>query len=647
MTVRLLVPLLLLLAAAPASAGVDQWTAFGPSGGFITSVVLDPHSPSTLWIASDQVYKSEDGGASFHLSASGLEGLSIEHLAIDPGHPDVLYATTFDATFGAGVYRSQDGGAHWTLVASEGEFTFTSSLAVAPGPTETSGAPGIVFVGTTSRLYRSIDGGTTFQPVISFDTAEIFVAVAPDPRHPGTVYAATLLQRFKSTDFGVTWTDLVEDPAVYPPWVHDLVVAPGDPQTLYETGDGSDGGETWRSRDGGTTWQGPFPFHGDVLAVDPADARTVYGGSDLGLFVSHDGGETFAAVTAGVPPLSIEQIDYGGVSALTVDPARPGYALAGTGQGLLATTNRGAAWTVQPQRGLIRNPVTNFRIDPFDPAHWILSSLGSYSESHDRGRTFAPFADSLLRAEGILQIEPDPFVRNRFWALTRRGLALSRDGGATWTHRSSTPAESSDLLLPAPGILLLRQGVTIFRSTNAGLTWSPARREQFSEPYHFQHLDQDPRNPRTVYGLRSRSDDAGRHWRHWHKADAFGFDPFQPSTTVHFFDGDTLFVTHDGGTTFQTVGRLEPTDPTVKAHVLTLLFDRDDRNVLYAVTFGDGAFRSRDGGATWEPLNTGLPPLFPNRDTHTLVQDPVNGQRFYFTPGAGLYRADWTGGPLP
>src|SRR6185369_7060673 len=183
-SVRLLVPLLLLLAAAPASAGVDQWTAFGPSGGFITSVVLDPHSPSTLWIASDQVYKSEDGGASFHLSASGLEGLSIEHLAIDPGHPDVLYATTFDATFGAGVYRSQDGGAHWTLVASEGEFTFTSSLAVAPGPTETSGAPGLVFVGTTSRLYRSIDGGTTFQPVISFDTAEIFVAVAPDPRHP-------------------------------------------------------------------------------------------------------------------------------------------------------------------------------------------------------------------------------------------------------------------------------------------------------------------------------------------------------------------------------------------------------------------------------------------------------------------------------
>jgi photosystem II stability/assembly factor-like uncharacterized protein len=83
----------------------------------------------------------------------------------------------------------------------------------------------------------------------------------------------------KSTDFGVTWTPLTEDPGHFPPFVHDLVVAPGDPQTLYETGDGANIGATWRSRDGGATWEGPFEFRGDVLAVDPGDSDTVYGGS--------------------------------------------------------------------------------------------------------------------------------------------------------------------------------------------------------------------------------------------------------------------------------------------------------------------------------------------------------------------------------
>jgi photosystem II stability/assembly factor-like uncharacterized protein len=635
MIVRRLLSVLLLLAAAPASAGVDRWTPYGPSGGSISDIVLDPRSPSTLWIASGPVYKSEDGGASFHLSASGLEGRAIQFLAIDPGQPDVLYAVPF--SYNAGVYRSQDGGAHWALIAGGDDFSFISSLAVAPGP---PGAPGIVFVGTTVRLYRSVDGGATFQPVISFGTAEDFVAVAPDPRNPGIVYAATLSQRFKSTDFGATWSDLVEDPA-FPPWVHDLVVAPGDPQTLYETGDGADVGATWRSRDGGTTWQGPFPFRGDVLAVDPADSNTVYGGSVLGLFVSHDGGETFTAVTEGVPPLSIELIQYYGVSALTIDPARPGYALAGTGQGFLATEDRGATWTVQPQRGLINNPVTNFRIDPFDPAHWILNSLGSYSESHDRGRTFAPFADSLLRTEGIFDVEPDPFVRDRLWALTGRGLILSRDGGATWLHRGPTPTGSSNLLLPAPGIALLRAGDGIYRSTNAGHTWHHVRPLPYVDPYRFQHLEQDPRSLRTIYGLGGRSDDAGRTWRPWHQADAIGFDPFRPRH-VHLVEGDTLLITRDGGSTFQTVGHLGLTGPD--ARVLALLFDRDRRDVLYAVTYAHGVLRSRDGGATWESLNTGLPAVYPSRDT-SLVQDPANGQRFYFMPDAGLYRADFTNGP--
>jgi len=638
-TAWLLFPALLALAAAPAVAGIDRWTQLGPSGMRITDVVVDPRSPTTLWVAGDRVYKSEDGGATFHPSASGLEGRVIKHLAIDPGQPDVLYGATYDIGDALDIYRSQDGGAHWTQVAGGEDFSSIWSLAVAPGA---PGAPGVVFVGTDVRLFRSVDGGASFETVISLTSADLFVAVTPDFRNPGTVYSATLFGRAKSTDFGATWTDLVEDPDHFPPFIHDLVVAPGDSQTLYETGDSAEGGATWRSRDGGATWQGPFPFAGDVLAVDPADSNTVYGGSLRGLFVSHDGGETFTEATRGLPPLNINVTGYYGVTAIRTDPTRPRQALAATGKGLFATASRGRIWRAAPMGGLSGNPIANFRIDPYDPAHWILNSFGSFLETHDGGLTFMPFADALQRRETVYDLVFDPFVRNRLWALgfdVHNGLFVSTDGGATWFRRGDAPMNSVHLLLPAPRVLLLA-GSGIFRSGDAGGTW-----RQVQGSAGGSGLLRDPRNPRTLYDSSGnyRSDDVGRTWRPWHPGSdqTVGFDPFHPRT-VHLVQGDTLFVTRDDGVSFQVVGHLPLTG---YPSVLELLFDRERRNVLYAATAADGILRSRDGGVTWEPLNDGLPLPAMFRSVPILVQDPARGQRFYAFPEAGgFFSADFTGG---
>jgi photosystem II stability/assembly factor-like uncharacterized protein len=653
---RLLLPLVLLLAAAPAFAGIDRWTPFGPTGGGIADVVLAPDAPSTLWIASGgTVYKSEDAGASFRRSGSGLEGQIVRYLAIDPGQPDVLYATTIDGT-APGVYRSEDGGAHWTHVAA---LQFIWSLAVAPGP---PGHPGVVFVGTDLKLFRSVDGGASFQAVIELTGAEIFVSVAPDFQNPGTVYTATLLRRHKSVDFGATWTDLDEIPGEFPPFVHDIAVAPSDPQTLYETGDGANVGATWRSRDGGATWEGPFPFRGDVLAVDPQDANTIYGGSIRGLFVSRDGGETFHPARRGVPPLSIDATGFYGVNAIATHPDRPDYALAGTGRGLFATADRGRTWQAPAQRGLFTNLVQDLHVDPFDPAHWILYSQGSYLETHDRGSTFTPLA---VPPSTVTSIEFDPFTRNRLVALasdsTGFRLYVSRDGGATWARAGALPSAGSRLLLPAPRVLLLG-GSGIFRSADAGRTWSQVQSGTIGDPdseeaffLHFNQLLQDPRNPRTLYALAGatqahnggfqaiyRSDDLGRTWRQWRRggqAFAIAFDPFRPRT-VHIVQGDTLLVTRDAGATFQVVGDLGLTGFPL---VTEILFDRVRRNVLYAATYEDGVRRSRDGGATWEAVNAGLPR--PLRTVNELVQDPALPQRFYATSeSGGLYQADFTGG---
>jgi photosystem II stability/assembly factor-like uncharacterized protein len=652
------------LAAVPAFAAPNRWTPFGPTGGAVDDVIIDPQSPQRLWMASGgAVYASVDGGASWNVSGTGLEGQAVQFLAMDPGHPDLLYAASVPspAQNAPGIFRSQDAGAHWALVANGPDFQSLWSLAVAPWSPGPLGTPGVVFVGTDKKILRSLDGGATFQPVISLTTVEIFVAVVPDLQHPGTVYAANLDQRSKSTDFGTTWTALDEIPGHHPPFVRDLALAPSDPQTLYETGESTSGG-TWRSRNGGATWDGPFPFDGNVIAVDPVDPFTVYSGNFLGLFVSHDGGVTWTQATAGVPPLSINDTAFYGVRAFATVPGQAGFMLAATGKGLLETDDAGAHWHALALRGVFANPIQGFPIDPFDPAHWVLSSLGSWLVSHDGGFTFAPLPAAFhpLRIDAI---EFDLFVRNRLWALvlgrnaagnSERQLFLSTDGGATWRRTAGTIPNGPALLVPAPGALLIA-GAGIFRSTDGGHAWVKVQSEAIGNPesdnaylLDFLRLVRDPRTARTVYALGDTnlphiggfpaiysSDDAGRTWRLWnHGGQSIGFDPFHPRA-IHITQGSKMLVTNDDGAHFRTVG-----DLGLKGFpaVLDLAFDRRHAGVIYAATYADGVRRSRDGGATWEDAAPGLPA----GPVTSIRQDPARSQRFYATPGAGgLWRADF------
>jgi photosystem II stability/assembly factor-like uncharacterized protein len=655
----------LAFAALPALAAPNRWTPFGPGGGPADDVLIDSQNPERLWMASaGAVYESVDGGTSWNRAGTGLDGLTVRFLALDPGQPDVLYAASSlaispDAT---GVFRSMDGGLHWTRVASGPDFQSIWSLAVAPAPPETPGAPGVVFVGTDKKLQRSVDGGATFQAVISLTSVEIFVAVAPDLQHPGTVYAATLDRRRKSTDFGTTWTDLDEDPGHHPPFVHDLVIAPSDPQTLYETGNGAGVGGTWRSRDGGATWDGPFPFAGDALAVDPVDPFTVYGGNFIGLFVSHDGGVTWTQATAGLPPLSLETTAFYGVRAFAAIPGRAGFLLAATGKGLFETEDAGAHWHALAMRGVLTDPIDGFRIDPFKPAHWVLSSLGSWLVSHDGGFTFAPLS-ATFQPPRIDAIEFDPFVRDRMWASVlgrnadgagERQLFLSKDGGATWVRITGAVPGGPTLLVPSPGTLLIA-GSGIFRSTDGGHTWGKVQSGSIGNPdsdnptfLSFQRLLRDPRTARTVYALGQaiqphnsgffviyRSDNAGRTWKLWNRGgQSIGFDPFHPRA-IHITQGSKMLVTNDDGAHFRTVG-----DLGLQGYpwVLDLAFDRRHAGTIYAATYGDGVRRSRDGGATWENAAPGLPA----GPVTSIRQDPARSQRFYATPGVGgLWRADF------
>jgi uncharacterized protein (TIGR03437 family) len=266
--------------------------------------VVDPATATTLYqtTADLGVFKSLDGGATWTAASTGLGGRNIQALAIDPVHPQVLYAAVYLAVANGGsastVYKTVNGAASWTPIDSP-------AFAVSQLSVDAKN-PNIVWeVG--SNLRKSTDGGATWNAV-AFPGPGV-VAMALDPSVSGHLFAtssfilcvATCAYPFvpylyRSVDGGATW---VQVPFVYPS-APLLVDGSTSPSTVYD-------GLSNRSTDGGVTWTTITPPPGSsptLLALDPGGA--VYAESSLGIYVSHDYAQTWTAIASfGSPPVSV------------------------------------------------------------------------------------------------------------------------------------------------------------------------------------------------------------------------------------------------------------------------------------------------------------------------------------------------------
>ncbi|HEY0557977.1 MAG TPA: hypothetical protein VGG20_27255, partial [Thermoanaerobaculia bacterium] len=145
--------LLVSILAAPAWAVGSRWAPFGPGGGSVTSLAVDPADPARIYaVAGGVLYRSPDASATW--TRLGGVGANLQVVALDPAVPSTLYAG------GARLLRSTDGGATLEDVTpapgTEHGISITA-LAVARN--------GAVFAADQDRLLRSLDGGATWTPV--------------------------------------------------------------------------------------------------------------------------------------------------------------------------------------------------------------------------------------------------------------------------------------------------------------------------------------------------------------------------------------------------------------------------------------------------------------------------------------------------
>jgi len=401
--------LLIVVPAAPAYAGVNAWTSARLYGGTVAAVAASPADPSIVLAGTGGagVFRSTDGGVSWHRSSSGMPHDTIVFtFAWAPSAPDTVFAGTYDS----GAYRSTDAGRTWVRITSSfslGTFTY---ITVDPSNAAR------LFVGSPSGLWRTTDGGVTWTRLTwpaGDDIAGEALAIAPS--NPQIVYVVGP-SMLRSTDGGATWTymDPVTDAA-------SVWVDPSDANTLLVGG--LDG--VYRSTDGGASWQPVATVAvNDVvsrLVPDPAVPHRFWAGTySAGLFRSDDDGATWYSYSSGLPAKrSVRGITFSSAGALCAE----------TQFGVFRRAPTASRWT-SSSSGITGSEVNSLAYAPSNSSVLYAGLQGQgLFRSTDNGTSWS-YAG--LRGQDVNSVAVSPTNASTIWAATLKSTGLMTMASTPW-----------------------------------------------------------------------------------------------------------------------------------------------------------------------------------------------------------------------
>lgn len=347
-----------------------HWRGIGPfRGGRALAVEGVSGEPGLYYFgaAAGGVWKTTDSGATWNPIFDSQPISSIGAIAVAPSNHDIIYvgsgegALRGNITVGNGVYKSGDGGKTWTHIGLS-DSRQIGALIVDPHNPDIVlvAAIGHAFGPNAERgVFRSADGGKTWNKVLYRDDNTGAIDVTFDPNNAQIVYAALWQVRrlpwnfssggpgsglFRSADGGVTWTELKGNGL--PNGIIgrlDVAVSGADSKRIYAMIEAKDGG-LYRSDDSGAHWalvsddgrirQRAWYF--SKIYADPKAVDTVYA-LNTGMLRSTDGGKTFSLVNA----------THGDHHALWIDPADARRMINANDGGASVSLDTGATWSTQ------------------------------------------------------------------------------------------------------------------------------------------------------------------------------------------------------------------------------------------------------------------------------------------------------------
>ncbi len=654
----LLVVLALVAAPAPlraqsTEAGIASalhWRMIGPfRGGRTAAVAGIPDQPNVFFIAAVNggIWKTTDYGQTWKPIFDGQPSGSVGAIGIAPSNPQVIYAGSGeglqrpDLATGDGVYKSIDGGATWTHLGLRDGQQIAKIVVDPKDPSRLYVAVlGHPYGPNTERgVYRSSDGGATFERVLYKNENAGAIELAIDPSNAQTLYAELWSARrppwsvgggyerpdagtmlYKSTDAGTTWTPLTTGLPTQAEGLGriGLGISRSDPTRIYAMVDSPSKGGVYRSDDSGATWTRTnneervwgrgADFAG--VAVDPEDKDTIYV-SNTSTYRSIDAGKTFTAIK-GAPGGD----DY---HTTWINPLNRNIIILGSDQGATVSVNRGVTWS-----SWYNQPTAQFYHVITDDRYpyWVYGaqqesgSIGTASRGNDGAITFREWHSVGVEEYGY--VAPDPLNPNYIY-----GGKGTRYDWSTGQTRDIAPVvlrgpnsyrfnRTAPLLFSKadPHALYLGSNV-VFRTTNGGNSWDIISPD-LTRP--------NPGTPPNFAFFSSADPRAGKHRGVIY---ALAPSPIDRNLLWAGTDDGLAWVTRNSGKSWMQV-----TPPGLPAWSKFTQLDAShfDRNTVYASVsrfrlddLQPYIFRTHDGGKSWTKITQGLPD---NAAVNTVREDP-------------------------
>ncbi|HWG96995.1 MAG TPA: hypothetical protein VN647_07930 [Nitrospira sp.] len=304
-----------------------------------------------------------------------------------------------------------------------------SIVSIALHPTNTN----ILYVATNDAVYKSRDGGGTWERFPSFSARRV-TTLAIDPQLPAAIYAGTMGDAvYKSPDGGQHWLPHNVGLKEHVSFVNQFVFHPALSEKIYiATTVGA-----FLTKDGGREWEERMNGMKEVhivtsIAINPKDPTILYGGTTGGMYRSDDGAMSWKRVNNGLIPDSELMASMAlGVNAIEIDRATPDTVYAGTTKGLFRTTNKGEQWERIGQS--LTDPfISSILLHPTEPLQLYVGGPKGVWKSSDGGKSWQAVNQGIVTLN-IRALALNPKNPQVLYAGTNgSGLYRSTDAGATW-----------------------------------------------------------------------------------------------------------------------------------------------------------------------------------------------------------------------